>query len=217
MGYFQEIGRSDPLLLTVPGIDNSGPDHWQSRWEAERDDCFRVELGMWDKPHRNTWANQLNAAIHQAGRPVILVAHSLGCHAVAWWAALERPPYGVPVVGALLVAPPEVDNFPIDDRLADFGPTPLGVLPFPSIVVASHNDPYISLPRARRLASFWGSQFADAGSAGHINAQSEVGDWSFGQFLLELLRRRTGAASAEAQAAPDHLAAQTAPITDLVI
>ena len=46
---------------------------------------------MWDDPHRNTWVNQLNLAIHKAGRPVILVAHSLACHVVSWWAEYERP------------------------------------------------------------------------------------------------------------------------------
>lgn len=216
MAKFQLNEPSDPLILTIPGLDNSGPDHWQSRWEAEREDCVRVDLGMWDKPHRNVWVNKLNAAIRQAGRSVILVAHSLGCHAVAWWAALEQPAYGDPVVGALLVAPPEIDTGPIDSRLAGFAPTPLGVLPFPSIVVGSHDDPYISLPRARRLAGFWGSQFADAGASGHINAQSDLGDWSFGQFLLELLRRRNGSPGT-AQAALSAATGPNAPINDLVI
>src|SRR3546814_10498312 len=79
---------------------------------------------MWDRPHRNTWVNKLNAAIRQADRPVILVAHSLGCIAVAWWAALERPPFGSPVAGALLVAPPDVDTVSMDGRLTAFGPAP---------------------------------------------------------------------------------------------
>lgn len=73
----------EPLVLIVPGLENSGPDHWQTLWEREVPQCQRVELGMWDNPHRNTWVNQLNLAIHRAGRPVVLVAHSLGCHAVA--------------------------------------------------------------------------------------------------------------------------------------
>src|SRR3546814_5540178 len=71
--------RESPLVLTVPGLNNSGPGHWQTIWETTRNDCERVDLGMWDRPHRNTWANKLNAAIRKADRPVILVAHSLGC------------------------------------------------------------------------------------------------------------------------------------------
>src|SRR3546814_3777941 len=99
MASLYSSGRESPLVLTVPGLNNSGPGHWQTIWETTRNDCERVDLGMWGRPHRNTWVNKLNAAIRQADRPVILVAHSLGCIAVAWWAALERPPFGSPVAG----------------------------------------------------------------------------------------------------------------------
>lgn len=187
MEFAHRTAEETPLILTVPGLDNSGPSHWQSIWERERGDMLRVDLGAWDRPHRNSWVTRLNLAIRDARRPVVLVAHSLGCHAVAWWAAMERPAYGDPVVGALLVAPPEVDVAPVDERLKSFGATPKGPLPFPSIVVASQDDPYIHFHRARRLAQFWGGRFADAGAVGHINAQSELGDWPFGQFLLRTL------------------------------
>ena len=120
-----------PLILTVPGLNNSGPGHWQTLWEERRDDCQRVELGMWDKPHRNTWVNQLNLAIHAADRPVILVAHSLGCLAVAWWAQLEGPALTDKVRGALLVAPPEVDHRLDDARVAGFAPPPGSRCRFP--------------------------------------------------------------------------------------
>ena len=185
---------ADPLILLVPGLHNSGPEHWQSRWEQERDGCQRVELGMWDRPHRNTWVNQLNLAIRRAAndgrRPVVLVGHSLGCLAIAWWARYEQPEPGDPVIGALLVAPPEVDFFPLDERLSQFAPTPLEPLPFPSILAASRNDPYIGIHAAKRLARAWGSSFADAGEIGHINAESGIGDWPFGKFLLDRLLKQ---------------------------
>lgn len=193
MAYSHDTAApQQPLILTVPGLENSGPAHWQSLWEQQRGDCRRVELGMWDRPHRNTWVNQLNLAIHAADRPVVLAAHSLGCLAVAWWAALEQPQPGHRVVGALLVAPPEVDFFPLDERLTPFAPTPAGRLPFPSILVGSHNDPYMSLRTAKRLAAVWGSRFAGAGRCGHINADSGLGDWPFGQFLLNRLVEQSG-------------------------
>jgi pimeloyl-ACP methyl ester carboxylesterase len=118
-----------PLVLTVPGLFNSGPGHWQTIWETQRPDTIRVDLGMWDQPHRNTWVNQLNLAIHAAGRPVVLAAHSLGCIAVAWWAMLE-PQAASLVRGALLVAPPEVDFFPRDPRVGSFAPVPAQPRPF---------------------------------------------------------------------------------------
>ncbi len=187
MAFATRTADETPLILTVPGLDNSCSAHWQIIWERELENCARADLGAWESPNRNGWVNKLNLAVRDAGRPVILVAHSLGCHAVAWWAALEKPGFGNPVVGALLVAPPELDVAPIDDRLTSFGPAPRAPLPFPSIVVASHDDPYIKFHRARRLAQFWGSRLADAGSVGHINAQSDLGAWHFGQFLLRKL------------------------------
>jgi uncharacterized protein len=180
----------EPLVLTVPGLFGSGPNHWQSIWERERRDCRRVELGMWENPHRNTWVNQLNLAIERADRPVVLAAHSLGCLAVAWWARYEQPRSADPVIGALLVAPPEVEQSPIDPRLANFAPFPEEPLPFPTIFVASRNDPFMAFQRSVRLARDWGSWLVDAGHAGHLNAESGLGDWSFGQTLLGSLMKR---------------------------
>ena len=198
-----------PLVLTVPGLDNSGPDHWQTLWELQRDDCRRVDLGMWDRPHRNTWVNKLNLAIHKADRPVVLVGHSLGCLAIAWWAKYEQPAYGQPVIGALLVAPPEVDFFPLDDRLSSFAPSPAEPLPFPSILAASRNDPYMGYRTARFLARSWGSRFADAGAIGHINCDSGIGDWQFGKFLLDRLVHGQQVPAADGLAAG---AGETAPL-----
>ncbi|MFY8195641.1 alpha/beta hydrolase [Novosphingobium sp. B1] len=180
------IAGQDPLILTVPGLDNSGPGHWQTNWEQTLSNCQRVELGLWGDPHRNTWVNKINLAVHKADRPVVLVAHSLGCLAVAWWAEFERPRDGK-VLGALLVAPPDVEQRPIDRRLTRFAPFPQSEFPFPSIVVASRNDPYMGIGQARHLARAWGSRLADAGEAGHINAESDLGDWTFGRLLLNQL------------------------------
>lgn len=177
-----------PEILLVPGLHDSGPHHWQSLWERDIAGCRRTVLGMWDDPRRNRWVNRLNLAIHRAARPVILVAHSLGCHAVSWWAEYERQQPGGPVVGALLVAPPDVEQDGADPRLARFAPVLRRPLPFPSILAASRDDPYIEFGRARRLARIWRSRFVDAGWLGHINADSGIGNWPFGQFLLRQLK-----------------------------
>ncbi|MFC4256062.1 alpha/beta fold hydrolase [Altererythrobacter xixiisoli] len=210
----QERLWEKPLILIVPGLNNSNPKHWQSLWEDQRDDCQRVDLGMWEDPHRNTWVNKLNLAIHQANRPIILVAHSLGCLAVAWWAEYEQQQQGNPVIGALLVAPPDVDRPGADPRLARFGACPRNPLPFPSYLAASEDDHYCRLRTSQMLARDWGSRFAYAGAIGHINADSGIGDWHFGQVLLEQLlrdqRRRPKPAQAQRrvnQATPSLMAA----------
>ncbi len=182
--HTQSSANFEPAILMLPGLNNSGPRHWQTLWEQELPNAKRVELGMWDNPHRNTWVNQLNLAIHKAGRPVILVAHSLACHAVAWWNEYESQGADGPVKGALLVAPPDVEKEGVDERLARFAPVMHRPLEFPSVVVASRDDPYISFERARRLARIWGSRLVDAGWFGHINAESGIRNWPFGRYLL---------------------------------
>ena len=181
-----------PDILLIPGLNNSGPGHWQTLWEAKLPRARRVDLGLWDDPHRNTWVGKLALAIGRADRPVVLVAHSLGCHVVAWWAEYEaaftahlRNAEPCPVVGALLVAPPDVDERPVDRRLTRFAPLPPSPLPFPSIVVGSRDDPYLSVGQGRRMAHRWGARYVDGGAIGHVNARSGLGEWSFG---LDLLR-----------------------------
>ena len=112
---------------------------------------------------------------------------------MVWWAEYERlasGPKGQPVVGALLVAPPDVEHEVRDRRLTRFAPLPAHELPFPAIVVASRDDPYARFGTSRQMAGHWGARFADAGAVGHINAQSGLGEWSFGRLLLNRLLPR---------------------------
>lgn len=176
-----------PVLLTVPGLNNSGPSHWQSLWEVKREDCCRVELGMWDRPHRNTWLSKLDAAIATVRAPVILIAHSLGCHAVAWWNQSAADDRRSKVAGALLVAPPWVGDLPADSPLSAFAPLARERLAFPSILAASRNDPYAGFSQSQKMARRWGSRFVGAGWTGHINAESGLGSWPYGEFLLDRL------------------------------
>jgi predicted alpha/beta hydrolase family esterase len=172
-------------VLTVPGLNGSGPAHWQTLWEQSRPDTVRVDLGMWHTPHRNSWVTKLDQAIRRAEAPVVLAAHSLGCIAVAWWAELSPQLPDWPVVGALLVAPADVDRVDAPSEIKGFAPIPRLRLPFPSVVVASQDDPWVTLGRARGLAADWGSQFIDAGARGHLNADSDLGCWHEGQELLD--------------------------------
>ena len=185
MSIFTPIDSGSPLILTVPGLGGSGPSHWQTLWEQSRPDTTRVELGMWDSPHRNAWVTKLDQAIRGAQAPVVLAAHSLGCLAVAWWAELAGQPFGWPVAGALLVAPADVDRDGAPDALSTFRPTPAKPLPFPSILVSSSDDPWVSTQRSRELANAWGSFHVDAGPQGHLNAASGIGWWEEGQALLD--------------------------------
>lgn len=170
-------------VLIVPGYNNSGPEHWQSLWERAHPEYRRVMQRDWDYPERDEWVSALDAAIVQAPQPVVLVAHSLGCLAVVHWAAQHQRP----IQGALLVAPPDAEDpdFAVED--GGFAPVPLAALPFPSIVVASTDDPYISMERAEYFARAWGSLCVSVGASGHINTDAGFGPWLFGEGLLEEL------------------------------
>ncbi|MBV9840821.1 MAG: alpha/beta hydrolase [Sphingomonadaceae bacterium] len=191
----EELARS-PLCLTIPGFGGSGPDHWQTLWERSRHDCERVELGSWGSPSRNSWVSAIERSVRGADAPIIFVAHSLGCHAVAWWAQLMAGEGATGlVVGALLVAPPDVERADSHSLLSRFSPSPRHALPFPSILVASSNDPFASVARSREMAGNWMSDFVEIGEAGHINEASGLGMWREGQALLEQLcdaRERKG-------------------------
>ena len=182
---------SEADILIVPGYTNSGPDHWQSRWQSKLASARRVEQAEWSKPVREDWVARLVEEAQAATRPVVVVAHSLGVatliHAV--------PEIGDRIAGAFLVAPPDVANPAIRPKhLMTFGPYPRDPLPFPSLMVASRDDHFGSYEHAEDIANAWGSFLVDAGNSGHINAESGHGPWPegtmvFAQFLSRLKPR----------------------------
>ena len=168
-------------VLVVPGWRNSGPGHWQSLWEDKFPEWQRVQQASWDRPQRGDWVLALEAAVARSPRPVVIIAHSLGCITVAHWA--QRLARGR-VAAALLVAPADVERSTVSPGLRGFAPVPAGALPFPALVVASDNDPCCAPWRACELAEHWGAGFHLLGGAGHINADSGLGDWEGGLELL---------------------------------
>jgi predicted alpha/beta hydrolase family esterase len=182
-----------PVLL-LPGWQNSGPDHWQSHWEAAHG-YVRVEQHDWLRPLRGDWIARLEDVLLQQKEPAVLVAHSLGCLLVAAWAAHSRNTHLVSA--ALLVAPGDAEREELRPVLASWSPIPLQKLPFRSLLVGSRNDPYCSFERAQAFASAWGADLIDAGKLGHINAESGLGAWPQGHALLHQLRTEQKVCSAK--------------------
>ena len=168
-------------VLTLAGIWNSGPTHWQTLWEKRHPDWTRVAHRDWTSPDCAEWVAELDAAIAGCDGPPLLAAHSMACAMVAHWASSGSP---LKIAGALLVAPADADAASFPAEAQGFAPMQLSALPFPSIVVASTNDPYVSLVRARAMAAAWGSRFVEIGAAGHINGEAGFGDWPEGEKLL---------------------------------
>jgi uncharacterized protein len=169
--------------LIVPGLGNSGPEHWQTYFEQSGDHFSRIEQAEWDAPSCEDWISAIEQRVGQLDpAEVVLIGHSLGCCAIAHWAAR----YSVPIKGALLVAPSDVDTpqyatFPT----TGFVPMPLNKIPFKTVIVASANDIWVSTERAQFFADCWGSELINIGDAGHINVASGYTKWDEGLALLE--------------------------------
>jgi len=174
-----------PRVLVLPGWQDSGPDHWQSRWERAHG-FVRVQQADWMTPRRGDWLARLDEALLAEASPVRLAAHSLGCQLVAAWAAHSR--HAARVAGALLVAPPDTEREDTPGAIAGaWRRIERGRLPFAATVVASSDDPYCAIERAREMAGQWGARFVDIGARGHVNADSGLGDWPEGLALLQAL------------------------------
>lgn len=177
----------DMRVLLLPGWLNSGAGHWQTRWEALHGDR-RVEQHDWAWPRRGDWMARLDEVLMESDAPALLAAHSLGCQLVASWAAHSR--HTARVAGALLVAPPDTERVDMPPQLHNWRPIRRPVLPFPAIAVVSSDDPYCAPERAAQMAADWGARVVMAGPRGHINAESDLGDWPEGRSLLESLAAR---------------------------
>ena len=174
-------------VLILPGWQNSGPNHWQSRWELGHG-YVRVEQHDWMRPLRGDWISRLEDELlaRDLGQHerAVLVAHSLGCMTAVAWAAHSKNTQRVGA--ALLVAPPDCERESLRHILPSWSSIPLQKLPFPTVMFASSDDPFCTLERARFFADAWGSELVEAGPRGHLNADSGLEDWP--EALLQLKR-----------------------------
>ncbi len=183
-----------PRILIIPGLGNSGPQHWQTLWEAQLPGSERVMQRDFDNAVCSEWIETMDAAIRRHNDHVLLVGHSSGSQAIAHWA--KR--YGRKIPGAFIVAPSDVERPDFPYKIVGFAPIALNKLPFPSVVVASSEDQYVTLDRAKQFATAWGSEFVNIGPAGHINAASGHGPWPEGLAMFRNFIERISSKSVTA-------------------
>lgn len=170
-------------VLVVPGLNGSGDGHWQRFWLEDFEEAQLVEQADWANPEAARWQQRLEEAV-LVNPGAIIVAHSLGTMLVA---RLAGSSVGSLVGGALLVAPADIERTSaLHARTYEFGRIPTDPLPFPTQVVASRDDIYMTLDKAVSLAKNWQAPLVDAGYVGHINVASGFGRWVEG---YELARR----------------------------
>lgn len=180
-------------ILLVPGLHNSGPEHWQSHWHRRYPDWQRVQDQTWHDPQLDQWADRVAAYLSLQSRPVHLVAHSFGT--LASLVAAARHPDKV--ASLFLVAPADPARFGIAD--AD-----LPIIPSrPGRVIASRNDPWMSFERAEYWSQRWQFPLLDAGHAGHINADSGHGAWPEGLAWLAAVLQQADAPLGNAPRQPN--------------
>jgi predicted alpha/beta hydrolase family esterase len=167
-------------FIHLPGIGGSGKSHWQTCWEETNPAIRRFRPANWDQPDLEDWIGALERAVREARTPPVLVAHSLACLLVAHWHQASSSP----IKGAFLVSVPDPSSPAFPSQAAGFAKVPQRRFSFPSLIVASSNDPYGSLSYANSRAQQWGSALTAIGAFGHINDQSGLGDWPEGHALL---------------------------------
>ena len=183
--------RSEAIrYLIMPGWQGSPAEHWQSHWQRVLPNARRVEQADWINPQRADWVARLQQSLDADPRPVILIAHSLGCITIAHWAQQATVAAQRKVLGALLVAPADVERVNCPPALQGFAPIPQDALPFPSLLVGSDNDAAASAARAIELAQRWHSEAAILSGAGHINVKSGHRQWEQGFAYLYRLQNR---------------------------
>ena len=179
--------QSGPTYLFIPGLRDHVADHWQTLLADKLSKSVTVPPLTEDRLSCSARVSAIDAALKRIDGDVVLVAHSAGVIMAVHWAQQASRP----IRGALLAAPPDLERplpagYPEHRELVEGGwtPIPRQSLPFPSIVVASDNDPLASLDRVEELARCWGSRLLNAGRVGHLNPAAGFGNWPLANDLL---------------------------------
>ena len=180
------------IFLFVPGLRDHVEDHWQTHLARRLPVSITVPQLERDKLSCSARVAALEETYTRITQPVILVAHSAGVMIAVHWARR----FAHRVQGALFAAPADLElplpvGYPAFEDIQANGwlPIPRQRLPFPTLVVASTNDPLARLERVQGYAQDWGAQLVNAGAVGHLNPAAGFGEWPMAEALLQQLQR----------------------------
>lgn len=180
----------ETTILFVPGLRDHVEDHWQTHAARDIPGAVTVAPLAADRLSRAGQVAALDAALRAIPGEVVIVAHSAGCLTTVHWALAPTRP----IRAALLVTPADIETplpigYPEPAALKQGGwlPIPRRALPFPTLVVASRNDPLAAFDRVAGFADVWGAALHDAGDVGHLNPAAGYGPWPGLSGLLDRL------------------------------
>ena len=159
---------SDATILALPGATPLDDAHWIGRWTRRLSTALPVPAG-------DGGDDPLPRLIEGAPGPVVALAYHEGIERLV----AHADEY--PVRAAFMVGPRGGTS--MEERIEP--------LPFPSILVASRDDPLCPFETAEAMGARWGSLFVDAGEAGELGSASGRGPWpegllTFARFLSQL-------------------------------
>lgn len=173
--------------IILPGIGNSDEAHWQSYWEKNDHGMRRFSPASWHKPVLSDWMETLENEVSLCRTRPFLIAHSLACLLVAHWAFQTQHA----IRGAFLVAVPNPANPVFPKSASSFAGFPQKKLPFPTLIVASTDDPYANANFSRTVADAWQAGCILLDEHGHISSSSQLGEWHEGNRYYEAFKAGT--------------------------
>lgn len=189
------MSTTQATILIIPGLRDHVAKHWQTLLKAKLSKTRKVVSVPPLETDKLSCAARVEAiqdTMATISGPIIAVAHSGGIIMLVHWAQK----YQRTLQGALLAAPPDFETplpagYPTPDVLSANGwlPVPRALLPFPSLVAASTNDPLARLDRVETMAREWGSTMVNVGAVGHLNPASGFGEWPQAEDLIQQLKR----------------------------
>lgn len=172
-------------VLLLHGWGGSDYPHWQSWLAGELAKNYgMVSFPLLDHPHfpsKNRWMKQVKTLLSEF-RPEIVLCHSL---ANTLWFHLCHEGEIAPVEALFLVAPPRL-TCEIETIKSFFPVTPPKALFADKVqLVTSTTDPYMTTEEAQALQSALDVPMHVLENAGHINADSNYGEWPW---ILEQIK-----------------------------
>lgn len=168
-----------PKIVIVPDYGGTGKDHWLEHWRSNHPDAMRFAEHDPRDPTCKAWVRGIEDAVASAGPRTSLVAHGLGCLAVAHWAATTHRC----IDAAMLISVPDVDaTGRIPAQATGFLPVPRKALPFHTLMVAAETDG--DYQHAIAHANDWDATLVLVGSISHETRPGTRHTWDEGLNLL---------------------------------